>query len=185
MYRANSGLPVCNPYFRKRGGRSRVADEDKYKMAAPVWRLSTHLHWLTRCGFSKLCWLFKISGIWIVLIGSDRLFGATCFLKADSHTACRSHAIPLPCRATKDLECVFPIWFTQCGRVWFTLAMTCPCHALNMPFFSRPQHSTAVERRPCCTLVLRRTAWSEHGMARVNQKMPHCVNQMGKTDSKP
>jgi hypothetical protein len=30
----------------------------------------------------------------------------------------------------------------------FTLAMPCPCHALTMSFFSRPRHSTAVERRP-------------------------------------
>ena len=30
---------------------------------------------------------------------------------------CRAHAVPLPCRAAKCLECVFPIWFTQCGRV--------------------------------------------------------------------
>ena len=28
------------------------------------------------------------------------------------------------------------------------LPMSCPCHALTMPFFSRPRHSTAVERRP-------------------------------------
>ena len=69
-------------------------------------------------------------------------------LKADSHIACRAHAVPLPCRAATGLECVFPIWFTQCGRAWFTLAMPCPCHALTMPFFSRPRHSTAVERRP-------------------------------------
>ena len=61
---------------------------------------------------------------------------------------CRAHAVPLPCRAAKGLECVFPISFTQCGRVWFTLAMPRPCHALTMPFFSRPRHSTAVERRP-------------------------------------
>jgi hypothetical protein len=40
-------------------------------------------------------------------------------LKADSHIACRAHPVPLPCRATKGLERVFPIWFTQCGRVWF------------------------------------------------------------------
>ena len=26
--------------------------------------------------------------------------------------------------------------------------MPCPCHALTMPFFSSPRHSTAVERRP-------------------------------------
>jgi hypothetical protein len=66
-------------------------------------------------------------------------------LKADSHIACRAHAVPLPCRAAKGLECVFPIWFTQCGRVWFTLAMPRPCHALTMPFFARPRHSAAIE----------------------------------------
>ena len=47
----------------------------------------------------------------------------------------------------------------------------------------------AVSRRPCCAVVLRRTAWSEHGMGRgmasVNQTRPQCVNQMGKTHSKP
>jgi len=69
-------------------------------------------------------------------------------VKADSYIACRAHAVPLPCRAAKGLECVFPIWFTQCGRVWFTLAMPRPCHALTTPFFSRPRHSTDVERRP-------------------------------------
>ena len=30
-------------------------------------------------------------------------------LKADSHIACRAHAVPLPCRAAKGSECVFPI----------------------------------------------------------------------------
>jgi hypothetical protein len=30
-------------------------------------------------------------------------------LKADSHIACRAHAVPLSCRASKGLECVFPI----------------------------------------------------------------------------
>jgi len=30
---------------------------------------------------------------------------------------CRARAVPLPCRAAKGLECVFTIWFTQCGRV--------------------------------------------------------------------
>ena len=38
-------------------------------------------------------------------------------LKADSHIACRAHAFPLPCRAAKGLEYVFPILFTQCDRV--------------------------------------------------------------------
>ena len=30
-------------------------------------------------------------------------------LKADSHIACRARAVPLPYRAAKGLECVFPI----------------------------------------------------------------------------
>ena len=57
---------------------------------------------------------------------------------------CHAHAVPLPCRAAKRLECVFHIWFTQCGSVWFTLAMLCPWHAPTMPLFSR--HSTARRR---------------------------------------
>jgi len=73
-----------------------------------------------------------------------------CFgsIKADSHIACHAHAVRLPCLAAKGVECVFPIWFTQYGCVWFTCAVPCPCHALSMLFFSRPRHSTAVERRP-------------------------------------
>ena len=43
----------------------------------------------------------------------------------------------------------------------------------------------AVSQRPCCAVALRRTAWSEHGMASVNQARPHCVNQMAKTHFKP
>jgi hypothetical protein len=43
----------------------------------------------------------------------------------------------------------------------------------------------AVSRRPCCAVALRRTTRSERGMASVNQTRPHCVNQMGKTHSKP
>jgi hypothetical protein len=42
-----------------------------------------------------------------------------------------------------------------------------------------------VSRRPCCAVALKRTAWSEHGMASVNQTRPHCVDQMGKIHSKP
>jgi hypothetical protein len=32
-------------------------------------------------------------------------------------------------------------WFTQCGRVWFTLAMPCPCHP--RPWRSSQSHGTA------------------------------------------
>jgi len=45
------------------------------------------------------------------------IFPLVSKVKADSHIACRAHAVPLPCRDAKGLECVFPIWFTQCGRV--------------------------------------------------------------------
>ena len=83
---------------------------------------------------------FLPSSLWCILLSLP--------VKADSHIACRAHAVPPPCRAAKGLECVFPIWFTQCGCVWFTLAMPHPCPALAMPFFSWPRHSTATGRRP-------------------------------------
>jgi hypothetical protein len=74
-------------------------------------------------------------------------YNARCWwfipLKADSHIACRAHAIPLPCSAAKGLECSFPIWFTQCGRVWFTLAMPCHAHAMLRPCCSSQGHGTA------------------------------------------
>jgi len=47
---------------------------------------------------------FKISHVfYAVEISMIRIF------KADSHIACRAHAVPLPCRAAKGLECAFPI----------------------------------------------------------------------------
>jgi hypothetical protein len=49
---------------------------------------------------------------------------------------------------------------------------------------TRARSPQAVSRRLCCAVALRRMAWSEHGMASVNQAWPHCVNQMGKTHSK-
>jgi hypothetical protein len=61
---------------------------------------------------------------------------------------CVTHAVSLTCRAAKGLECVLPIGFTQCGSVWFTLAMPCPCHAPTMPF-SKPQHG---RRETACGL---------------------------------
>jgi hypothetical protein len=45
----------------------------------------------------------------------------------------------------------------------------------------------AASRRPCCALALRTTAWARHGhgMRSVNQTRQNCVNQMGRTHSKP
>ena len=85
-------------------------------------------------------------------------------LKTNSHITRRAHAVALPYRAAKDLEYVFPIWFTQCGRVWLTLAMPCSCraHAVPRPClsesdFSRPRHSTA---------------WALHGMCELTSTCP-------------
>jgi hypothetical protein len=76
-------------------------------------------------------------------------------VKANSHITCRAHTVPLPCRIAMDLDCVFPISFTQCGRVWFTHTMRCRAPAVLRPCcadsdFSRPQHSTAGARHGHC-----------------------------------
>jgi hypothetical protein len=80
-------------------------------------------------------------------------------LKADSHIACRAHAVPLLCRAAKCLECVFPIWFTQCGCVWFikmwSVTQTRP-HCVNQ---MGKAHS-----KPLAARHGRGTAWARHAM---------------------
>ena len=63
---------------------------------------------------------------------------------------CHAHAVPLPCRAAKCLEYVFPIWFTQCGRVWFTLAMPCSDHAVLLKATAQHGH-----RQTACGLPAR------------------------------
>jgi hypothetical protein len=77
----------------------------------------------------------------------------------DSHIACRSHAVPLPCRAAKGLECVFPIWLTQCGCVWFTLYIfmnqTRP-HCVNQMGKTHSKHLAARHGRG--------RAWARHAM---------------------
>ena len=54
----------------------------------------------------------------------------------------------IPCRVTKDLDCVFPIWITQCDRVCFTH------NAVPLCDFSRPRHSTAGARHGIYELTL-------------------------------
>jgi hypothetical protein len=53
------------------------------------------------------------------------------------------HAVPMPCHVAKGLYVVFPIWFTQRGRVWFTHSMPHPCHATTMPFWKQLLKATA------------------------------------------
>ena len=58
----------------------------------------------------------------------------------------RAHAVSLTCRAAKGLECVFP--FDLHSAAMSDSHLPCPSYAPTMPFFSRPRHSTSVERRP-------------------------------------
>ena len=78
---------------------------------------------------------------WIIfdLVRKRWNWGTFNILKADSHIACHAHAVPLPCHAAKGLECVFPIWFTQC------LIHTCHAwaHALLWPCRSSQGHGTS------------------------------------------
>ena len=60
-------------------------------------------------------------------------------------------SVPLPCRAAKGLECVFLIWFTQCDRVWFTLAMPRPYHL--RPCHPSQGHGTAWPSRKSLWII--------------------------------
>jgi hypothetical protein len=106
--------------------------------------------------------------------GAETLF--LLLLKADSHLACRSPA--MPCRWGFRI-CLSHLIYTVRPCLIHT------CHIMLRPCRSSQGHSTGVSRRTCCAVALRRTAWSEDGMASVNQTRKHCVNQMGKTHSKP
>ena len=87
--------------------------------------------------------------LWWITWHWDRFF-PWISLKTNSHIARRAHAVPLLCRATKGLEYIFPIWFTQCGRVWFTLAMPRPCHAVPWPWEEWHGQSMAWARHGKC-----------------------------------
>jgi hypothetical protein len=54
-------------------------------------------------------------------------------------------------------------------------------HAVPMPF---PCSDPALALRGCFQNGIF-VAWQGNGMVCVNQTRPHCVNQMGKTQSKP
>ena len=68
------------------------------------------------------------------------------------------------------------------------------CHAMPMPCSDHAvldkataQHGRRERAVLCCGLEKNGIfgAWHGHGLASVNQTRPHCVNQMGKTRSKP
>ena len=68
------------------------------------------------------------------------------------------------------------------------------CHAMPMPcsdhallLKATAQHGPLSTAVLCCDLEKNGIigAWHGHGMASVNQTRPHCVNQIGKTHTKP
>ena len=117
-------------------------------------------------------------GLWQILIR----WWAPVFwhnLKADSHIACRAYAAPMPCRAAEGLECLSHLIYTV------RPCLIHSCYAMLWPCRSSQSHSTARPSRDGRAVLW---PWEErHGqsMASVNQTRPHCVNQMGKTHSKP
>jgi hypothetical protein len=79
---------------------------------------------------------------------TERPLGSAWTVMADSHIPCHSHAVPL-----RVLIVSFPIWFSECGRVWFTHAKPFPCHAKNMSFWKRPLKATAGVQHGVCELA--------------------------------
>ena len=73
---------------------------------------------------------------------------------------CRAHAFPLPCRVAKGLEYIFHIRFTQCGSVWFTLAMPCSDHAVLLKATAEYGHAVPW---PWEERHVQSVAWAWHG----------------------
>jgi len=88
-----------------------------------------------------------------------------------------------PCHAAKGLEYVFPIWYTRCGHVWFTLAMRMQCSSHAILLKATAQH---IRRETACGLpahvrLLPATTWSSTKV--VIRSIPisdaggHCENK--------
>jgi hypothetical protein len=95
-----------------------------------------------------LTWISdRCKSFWQMLISSRWAIVQSCNSKGQfTHTMpfpCLAHAVPLPCRATKGLDCVFPIWFTQCGHVWFTRAVPVSFHDHAVLKATSQGHGTA------------------------------------------
>ena len=66
-------------------------------------------------------------------------------------------------------------------HTYHAMSMPCSDHTVLFKATARPS------RRLCCGIEKNGVvgAWYGHDMVSVNQTRPHCVNQMGKTHSKP
>ena len=102
---------------------------------------------------------------------------------ADSHIACRDHAVPLTVRMCLShfIYTVRPCLI----HTYHAAPMQCSDHAVLLKATAQHGHrETAMLWRGLEKNGMVR-AWHGRGMARVNQTRQHCVNQMAKTHSKP
>ena len=95
---------------------------------------------------------------------------------------CCYHSFPRPCK--RCLVSHWPPAFEIGMRLITTLVELRMVAGRSRTRASSPH---ARSRRPCCAVALRRAwwGWRGRGTASVNQTRPHCVNQIGKTHSKP
>jgi hypothetical protein len=113
-------------------------------------------HWEEGDGVNICLWYVRISNTLPEFINikqytaiwdctSTSLFHTLTLIWAHLRLIYTHHAVPMSrsCRTANGLDCVFPIWFKQWGRVWFTHAMPHPCHATTMPFWNRLLMATA------------------------------------------
>ena len=90
-------------------------------------------------------------------------------IKADSHIACHAHAVPLPSRAAKVLECVFPIDLH--GAAVSDSHLPCCAHAIpNHGILLKATASMAVERGPAGQLPA-------FGFCRLSRGVPRSYYQ--------
>ena len=84
--------------------------------------------------------------------------------------------------------------FDSHSAVVSDIHLPCHAHAAPMPCSDHAVLLKATAQHVCLSTavlycVLEKNgmvrAWHGHGMASVNQTRPHCVNQMGRTHSKP
>jgi hypothetical protein len=92
------------------------------------------------------------------------------------------HAVLMPFRC-RDLATILPFSDSaKLGQVAHMPSVDCRFRFTNtMPFPSRDPAVTLRGRFQNGMFV----AWQGNGLAYVTQTRPHCVNQMGKTQSKP
>jgi hypothetical protein len=134
----------------------------------------------TRYAVSLLCYDSALFFVKVCVVARNIRTASPTIYQIIFFVACCYHSFPRP------WQMVFVFTLVTC--IWDWYASDNNFVELRMAAErSRARAGTpqAVSRRPYCAAALRRTAWSDHGMASVNQTWLHCVNQMGKTHSKP